>query len=176
MVRLVKNLSSLQAFFLAGAVGAIVAVAPATAEPAATEPAETAAAEPEAMPAAMEGRQLSDEQRAQIEQRFEETSARLNLTEDQKTALAPNLAENFEKREALMKSYGLGQGDGEKMSRREMRKRRDEMRKFRGEMETLRDETNAQLAEVLTEKQLTEWAVIQEENRERMRERIRNRG
>ncbi|MEL6359466.1 MAG: hypothetical protein AAFR21_00170 [Pseudomonadota bacterium] len=113
---------------------------------------------------------LSEEQRAQFEERFQENSARLNLTDDQKTSLEPILKENFEKRQELMETYNV---TGEKMSRKEMRKRRGELKAFRSEMDTLREETNTRVAAILSDEQMATWTTIQEENKEAMRARMR---
>ncbi len=121
-----------------------------------------------AQPAAGEERQLDEEQRAQIAQRIEEVRGRLNLSEDQKAAIEPLLTANLEERRTVMEKYGLDEDGAAGLSRRE----RSALAK---ELRALREKTNEQMAEILTEEQMREWTAIQEENRKRMRERMRKR-
>jgi hypothetical protein len=111
-------------------------------------------------------RQLSEDQRAQIEQRLADVRARLELTPEQSERLQPILRESFEKRLALRESHGLA-GDGQQRpSRRQLIALRDDMKK-------LNAQTNAQVDAVLDDRQMAEFIEIQEETRDQVRQRVR---
>ena len=112
-------------------------------------------------------RQLTEEQRAQIEQRLDEIRTRLELTPEQEAKLQPILRASFEKRMALLKDSGLTE-DGQRPDRRQMRALRDEMNR-------LRKDTEAQVDTVLDERQMAEFRQVQDEMREQVRERVKER-
>lgn len=112
-------------------------------------------------------RQLTDEQRAQIEQRMDEIRTRLELTPDQEARLQPILRASFEKRMELLKESGLTE-NGQRPDRQQMRALRDEMTR-------LRKDTEAQVDTVLDERQMAEFREIQDEMREQLRERAQER-
>lgn len=110
--------------------------------------------------------QLSEEQRAQIEERLAAVRTRLNLTAEQEAQLQPILRTSFEKRTALLNAYGLTQEGGQRPSRQQLRA-------LRGEMEQLREQTETQVDAVLDERQMAEFRRIQGEMREQVRARVR---
>jgi hypothetical protein len=110
--------------------------------------------------------QLSEEQRAQIEQRLGEIRARLELTPEQADLLQPILKESFEKRLALLDEHGVSREGGQRPNRRQLRALRDDLKK-------LRAETDARVDAVLDDRQMAEFEKIQEEMRDQMRERVR---
>ncbi|WP_461535057.1 hypothetical protein [Spongorhabdus nitratireducens] len=113
--------------------------------------------------------EISDEQREKIEQQLQDTKARLKLTPEQEAKLTPILEASREKRMEVFEKYGLGNsGERKKLSFREKRA-------LGKEMKTLRTETNKQVKEVLSEDQYNEYLVIQDERKQKMRERIQNR-
>ena len=113
-------------------------------------------------------RQLSEEQRAQIEQQLTEIRTRLNLTAEQEARLQPILRSSFEKRLAVLDAHGLSREGGQRPTRQQMRA-------LRGEMTEIREATEAQVATVLDAGQMAEFRKIQDEMREQMRARIRDR-
>jgi hypothetical protein len=112
-------------------------------------------------------RQLTEEQRAQIEQRLAEIRTRLELSPEQEATLKPILRDSFEKRMALLKDSGLTE-NGQRPDRQQMRALRDEMAR-------LRKDTEAQVDTVLDERQMAEFRKIQDEMRDQLRERARER-
>src|SRR5690606_1869557 len=71
-------------------------------------------------------RQLSEEQRAQIEQQLSEIRERLNLTAEQESQLQPILRTSFEKRIAALEAHGLSRDAGQRPSRQQLRALRGE--------------------------------------------------
>lgn len=117
--------------------------------------------------------QLSDEQIAQLEQRIADTQARLNLSEQQKEQVRPILKTGAQARRQVLEKHGIdlsaaGAGNQGRMGFREMRS-------LRSDMEAVREETNRELATVLSDEQFAEWQAIQEERRAEFRERMRAR-
>lgn len=112
--------------------------------------------------------QVSEQQRAQIEQQLAEIRARLNLTAEQESQLQPILRASFEKRIAALEAYGLSRDGGQRPSRQQLRA-------LRGEMTRIREATEAQVGAVLDAGQMAEFRKIQDEMREQMRARIKER-
>ncbi|WP_161966045.1 hypothetical protein [Steroidobacter cummioxidans] len=112
-------------------------------------------------------RQLSKEQRAQIEQHLAEVRARLRLTPEQESQLQPILRSSFEKRIAALEANGFSRG-GQRPSLQQMRS-------LRTELARLREATEGQVAAVLDERQMAEFRKIQDEMREQMRTRAKER-
>jgi hypothetical protein len=106
---------------------------------------------------------VDSERAAQAAARLEEIRDRLNLTEEQRTAAESILRASFEQRAALVKQARAG---GDRPNFRELRR-------LRGELDAIAEETDAQLAPILTPAQASEWAAIQDELRAEARERIR---
>lgn len=104
----------------------------------------------------------------QVSQRVADLVARLELTEDQKQEVEAILRDSMEKRFAILESYGF-----ESDARPKLRPR--QKRGLRNDMKDVADATTADLADVLTEEQMAEFAVIQEEQREALRERLQER-
>ncbi|HEY5754401.1 MAG TPA: hypothetical protein VIU34_01200 [Steroidobacter sp.] len=113
-------------------------------------------------------RQLSEQQRAQIEERLSAVRARLDLTAEQEAQLQPILRASFEKRIALLNAAGVSRDGGSQPSLQQMRA-------LRGEMAELAAQTEKQVATVLDERQMKEFRKIQDEMREQVRARIRER-
>ncbi|WP_129782341.1 hypothetical protein [Peristeroidobacter soli] len=113
-------------------------------------------------------RQLTEEQRAQIEARLAEVRKRLDLSAEQEAKLEPILRDSFAKRLALLDSYGLSRDGAERPSLRQMQA-------LGGEMADIREATEKQVATVLDQRQMAEFRKIQDEMREQIRARIRER-
>ncbi|WP_129648135.1 hypothetical protein [Peristeroidobacter agariperforans] len=113
-------------------------------------------------------RALSEEQRAQMEARLEEVRTRLDLSAEQQAQLQPILRASFEKRLALLDAYGLNRDGGQRPSFQQMRA-------LRGEMTELREATERQVAAVLDERQMAEFRKIQDEMREQLQARFKER-
>lgn len=113
-------------------------------------------------------RQLTEEQRAQIEARLAEVRKRLDLSAEQEAKLEPILRASFAERLALLDSYGLSRDGAERPSLRQMQA-------LGGEMADIRKATEKQVAAVLDPRQMAEFRKIQDEMREQIRARIRER-
>ncbi|MEL7046521.1 MAG: hypothetical protein AAGL66_16135 [Pseudomonadota bacterium] len=109
---------------------------------------------------------VSEERRAQFTDYLEEMVARLELSEQQQTDIEPIIRESVGRRQAIMESYGIG--NGERPSPRKLRG-------MRGEMQDLQQETQAELSEILTDEQMDEYLALQEERQEKMREEMKRR-
>lgn len=110
-------------------------------------------------------RQLSEEQRARLEERLTAVRARLDLSEEQKAALEPVLRESFEKRAEVLRSHGVT-AESERPSRRETRG-------LVRDLKAVREETDAEVERILDERQMEEYRKIQAEAQDEMRERFR---
>jgi hypothetical protein len=108
---------------------------------------------------------VDPERAAQAAARLEEIRGRLNLSEEQRAAAEPILRASFERRAALVQEARAG---GDRPGLRELRR-------LRGELDAISEETDAQLAPILTRAQAAEWSAIQAELREEARERFRER-
>ncbi|MEM9301712.1 MAG: hypothetical protein AAGE01_06355 [Pseudomonadota bacterium] len=100
--------------------------------------------------------------------RMAENAARLNLTDEQRADLEPILRANFEETRALLQKHGLGQGATERPGLRQMRA-------LQKDMKPVRERTDRQVAEILSDEQMAEFRLIQDERREQMRAEIRAR-
>jgi len=107
------------------------------------------------------------EVRAQIEDQFEAMAERLALTDDQRVALEPILQAQFADNRAILESHGLDQQSENPASRQERRALFRELRQRN-------QQTQAQVAEILSEEQMVVYRELQAERRDRMRERVRN--
>jgi Spy/CpxP family protein refolding chaperone len=96
------------------------------------------------------------------DQIISEMKERLNLTEEQAVQFHPIMEEYIEKRLALVQKCGGKDLGG--------------MRSLRNEMQELREKTEKQLETILTETQMEEFRKMQDEQRKKMRDKIRNGG
>lgn len=112
--------------------------------------------------------QLTDEQRARLEARFEEIRERLDLSEAQKTQLEPVLRKDLEERAEVMRKYGVTRESEERPSR-------SEMRALRRDLKAMREATDAEVEQILDPGQMAEYRKIREEAQDEMRERARGR-
>ncbi len=105
---------------------------------------------------------------AQLEQRLEETKARLNLTDEQAEQIAPTLLQSFESSRAILQKYGVdpqSRGNGKRLGLKKARQ-------LRQELETLQVNTLKELNGVLTDEQLAEYRQIQAERKAALQQRI----
>lgn len=84
---------------------------------------------------------------------------RLGLTEEQEAQIRPIMEEHIKKRDVIVQKY-KGQG-------------RQGRRSLRNELQELRKATENQLEMILTEEQMKEYRKLQEEERQKVRERMR---
>lgn len=96
------------------------------------------------------------------EQRLAHMAERLNLSEEQKTAVRPMLESSFKKRSAVLEAHGIEPGQG--------KPNRSAMKGMKGEMRTIREETDAELATVLDESQMAELKQMRAEMQEQMKQ------
>ena len=105
--------------------------------------------------------------RTQIEDQFEAMAERLALTDDQRVALEPILQAQFADTRSILESHGLDQQTENPASRQERRALFRELRQRN-------QQTQAQVAEILSEEQMVAYRELQAERRARMRERFRH--
>jgi hypothetical protein len=106
----------------------------------------------------------------QTEHRLAAIKARLDLSEEQITQMAPVLEESMAASQRILASYGIDLENREdNAGKLGLRKGRA----MRNEIDTVRTETLSALETILTEDQLVEFKKIQNEREAEMRERIR---
>ena len=106
----------------------------------------------------------TQEQKDRMALQIEQTSERLQLTDEQAVEVSAILSESFTERLTIMDSYGIYPNDPN-FERPSMRT----LRKLRKEMKNLDKETHEQLSAHLTEEQMDTWKDLEAERRERMR-------
>jgi len=110
--------------------------------------------------------QTAEEAQAQLEARVEETAARLDLTPEQKAELAPILMDSMEKRDAILEEAGIQSGT---------RPKPQQLMAMRSELQALQKDTIEQVSAVLTEEQMEEFMLIQQERADEMRAQMQGR-
>lgn len=113
-------------------------------------------------------RQLTEEQRARLEQYLEQVRARLNLTEAQRAQLEPVLRRSFEERAEIMQRYGVGGDNSQRPGLRQARA-------MKSELEEARKKSDPEIEKILDDRQMAEYRKIQEEMRDQIRQRMRER-
>lgn len=114
---------------------------------------------------------LAKDQEVNYQARIEQAKQRLNLTSEQERDIAPILEQSGKQRIALFDKHGIKRSkSGEKK-----RPSFSQMMALKEDMEKLNAETREQLASILTDQQLAEWDKIQQESKEKMRKKMRNR-
>ncbi len=110
--------------------------------------------------------------RAAIEERIDEIVERLELSDEQIEQISPILQDSMERQRAILESYGVDPANrGEGGQRPGMRK----ARAMRKEMSEVREDSRGAMAEFLSDEQMDELQLIQEERRDALREKIRGR-
>ena len=112
--------------------------------------------------------QLSSEQQARLDARLDEIRARLDLSDEQRARLEPLLRKDLERRVEVLRKHGMGREADARPSARQMRAARQDLK-------SAREQTEAEMKEILDERQLDEYRKFQQEARDEMRERARNR-
>ena len=112
------------------------------------------------------------EQLEQLRQRLEEARTRLNLTDEQVEQVSPILRSGFEALLGVLQEHGIDPRD---RSGGANRLRFRQLRRLQRDLNAVREQTIENLDEVLTDEQLETYKEIQEENRQAMRERLRQR-
>lgn len=102
---------------------------------------------------------VSEEQR---EQRFQELSSRLDLTEDQEPQVRSILADDRESRLALLRENGVDLEDGDKPSM-------FTMMSMRSDMMAINEQTRGELSAILSDDQMDTYDTIASERRAQMR-------
>jgi len=103
---------------------------------------------------------------------MDETEERLQLTDSQKETVRPILNDDQMQRQAILNEYGI---DLENIDP-DNRPGRRTLLKMRRDMNKVNKRTEKQLASVLTDDQMAEWGALQEERREKMRDRLQGNG
>jgi len=95
---------------------------------------------------------------------------RLKPTDNQNDQLMPIFLDIFQKRQSIMKKNGVDlklRSSGERIGMKQLRS-------IKKEMDKLNKQTMKQLEKVLSKEQLNEFKKFQEEQRDEMRNRLRN--
>ena len=96
--------------------------------------------------------------------------SRLNFSDKQNDQLIPIFLDIFQKRQSIMKKNGVdikSRSSGERIGMKQLRS-------IKKEMDKLNKQTIKQLEKVLSKEQLNEFKKFQEEQRDEMRNRLRN--
>ena len=96
--------------------------------------------------------------------------SRLKLTDNQNDQLMPIFTDIFQKRQRIMKKNGVdikSRSSGERIGMKQLRS-------IKKEMDKLNKQTMKQLEKILSKVQLNEYKKFQEEQRDEMRNRLRN--
>ena len=96
--------------------------------------------------------------------------SRLKLTDNQNDQLMPIFLDIFHKRQRIMKKNGVdikSRSSGERIGMKQLRS-------IKKEMDKLNKQTMKQLEKILSKVQLNEYKKFQEEQRDEMRNRLRN--
>ena len=112
------------------------------------------------------------EQLEQLRQRLEEARTRLDLTDAQVEQVRPILRAELEALQGVLQEHGIDIRD---RSGGANRLRFRQLRRLQRDLNAVREQTLEDLDEVLTDEQLETYREIQEENRQAMRERLRQR-
>ena len=96
--------------------------------------------------------------------------SRLNFSDKQNDQLIPIFLDIFQKRQSIMKKNGVdikSRSSGERIGMKQLRS-------IKKEMDKLNKQTMKQLEKVLSKEQLNEYKKFQKEQRDEMRNRLRN--
>lgn len=108
----------------------------------------------------------------QLAEEAAELKERLNLTEDQIEQMRPVLENSVERRLAILEKYDIDlenrDPDKKKPGYRTLRKMRKDMNKSR-------EQTNKELSNILSDEQLKEYKKIQDERKDKMRAKLKER-
>ena len=103
-------------------------------------------------------------------EKLEEAKERLNLTEEQIVSIRPILEEDLAQKNKVLLKYGI---DLESGKRPEGRMKFREARALGNDLDAVREETVEKLSVFLSDEQIEEYKTIQNENKAKIRERIR---
>ncbi len=115
-------------------------------------------------------KRLSDEQRAEFVENLKDIQGRLNLSSDQEKKMLALLRESGNHRKTILQTYGVGAG---KKSIKELSF--FDKRALGKDMKRVKEQTTEKAKNILTVNQFKEFEKIQEEQKDRMREKLRNR-
>lgn len=107
---------------------------------------------------------------AVLEDMFAETKARLDLTDEQVEQVTPILQSSFESRRAILLEYGI---DIESRKPPAQKLGFRKARTLGKELDNVRASTLRELDSILTEEQMSEYVAMQNERKNKMRERLR---
>ena len=113
-----------------------------------------------------------DPRRAQLQQRLEEARPRLRLTGDQIEQIRPILRSSFEAQASVLRKHGI---DLERRSGKDRRLGFRQLRQLGRDLDAVRKQTIEKLSGKLTNTQIEEYGKIQQERRQAMRKRLRQR-
>ncbi|MEM9997081.1 MAG: hypothetical protein AAF809_05225 [Bacteroidota bacterium] len=123
-----------------------------------------------AAPAFAQPTEPSDEARERLRAQVDATLDRLDVTDEQRAAVAPILEASMLERLAVLQEYGIDPQNPSANGRPSIRT----MRKMRGDIEDVQERTEEQLEEHLTDDQIDAWKDIEKERQAQMRARSGN--
>lgn len=103
-----------------------------------------------------------------IEKQLEKMTSELNLTDEQQQKIKPLLEAQSKNREAKKEEMKDLKANGEKLSPEDRLKMREEMKENQSEMKN-------NLAKILSAEQMEKWENHQNERKEKMKERLKER-
>ena len=110
------------------------------------------------------------EQGAKAAEKLEETKVRLNLTDDQFVSIEPILIEDLTQKNQVLLEHGINLESGKRPTGgMNIRK----ARALANDMDSVREKTIEKLSVYLSDEQIQEYKKIQKENKEKIRERIK---
>ena len=105
-------------------------------------------------------------------ERLEETRSRLDLTDEQVEQIRPILRSSFEAQARVLRKHGI---DLERRSGKDRRLGLRQLRQLGRDLDAVRKQTLEKLSGKLTNTQIEEYGKIQQERRQAMRKRLRQR-
>lgn len=113
-----------------------------------------------------------DPRRALLQKRLEEARARLRLTDDQIERIRPILRSGLEAQARVLQKHGI---DLERRSGKDRRLGLRQLRRLGRDLDAVRKQTLEKLSGTLTGTQIEEYMKIQQERRQAIRKRLRQR-
>ena len=113
-----------------------------------------------------------DAQRLRLQKRLTEARARLRLTDDQIEQIQPILRSSVEAQARVLRKHGI---DLERRSGKDRRLGFRQLRRLGRDLDAVRQQTIEKLSGKLTDAQIEEYRKIQQELRQAMRKRLRQR-
>jgi len=116
----------------------------------------------------------NDERRENIEHQIADMKTRLALSDAQTEQITPILEKSANTRKEILKEYGIDLKNFDPDHRKKLSFR--EKRQLGNELKASRKDTQKQLAQILSDKQMDKYRQIQQERKDKLREHMKSRG